>query len=274
MDSNRHFSPLLICHGMLGSRHNWTSMAKQIHKKTGRRVLTVDARNHGDSPHTDTMSYPLMGSSEIKYFILKDLKLGPVVSIMGHSMGGRTAMMLSMLEQQIVKIDRVVIVDISPVNQKFDVTSSNEWNMEHYFHCLKNVTFDQSMKISEARKFADTQLSLRIPDAALRSWLLMNMRQDFKTREIGWRINIDGIHAAFKSEIATIKFTENCVPLYPGPSLFVGGADSEYIPLSDHEEIRERFPEAIFKYVPGAGHWVHSQKPAEFLNTILPFLKE
>jgi len=61
----------------------------------------------------------------------------------------------------------------------------------------------------QARKFADTQLSLRIPDAALRSWLLMNMRQDFKTREIGWRINIDGIHSAFKSEIATIKFTEN-----------------------------------------------------------------
>ena len=155
--------------------------------------------------------------------------------------------------------------------QEFDVTSSNEWNMEHYFHCLKNVQFDQSLPISKARKDADRQLSARIPDAGLRAWLLMNMRQDPKTREIGWRINVDAIHRAFKTDIARIEFPESNSK-FEGPCLFVGGADSEYIPVADHEEIRERFPSAQFQYVEGAGHWVHSQKPAEFLKTILPFI--
>jgi len=269
-DTNRHLSPLLICHGMLGSRHNWTSMAKQIHKKTGRRVLTIDARNHGDSPHTENMSYPLMAGDVLK--LIEALKLGPV-SLMGHSMGGRTLMMLSCLKHQ-VAIDRMVIVDISPINQEFDVTSSNEWNMEHYFHCLKAVNFNQSLTISKARKDADEQLSVRIKDAGLRAWLLMNMQQDPKTREIRWRINVDGIHQAFKSDIAKIEFPCDSLSTFDGRCLFVGGADSEYIPVSDHHEIRERFTSAEFTYVEGAGHWVHSQKPAEFLNTVLPILKE
>jgi len=253
---------------MLGSRHNWTSLAKQINKKTGRRVLTLDARNHGDSPHTTSMSYVEMAADVHK--LVQDLQLGPV-SLMGHSMGGRTLMMLSLLPTQL-DIRKLVIVDISPVNQSFDVTSSNEWNMEHYFHCIKNVTFDSTKTISQARKSADQQLAVRIPDAGLRAWLLMNMRQDPKTREIGWRINVDAIHQAFVTDIARIVFPDYCLPQFPGECLFVGGADSDYIPVADHEQIRETFPEAEFKYVAGAGHWVHSQQPADFLSTVLPYL--
>jgi len=265
-DSNRHLAPLVICHGMLGSRNNWTSMAKQIHKKTGRRVLTVDARNHGDSPHTKSMSYLEMAVDISK--LIQELKLGPV-NLMGHSMGGRTLMMLSRLPSEI-EIERLVLVDISPLNQRFDTTSSNEWNMEHYFHCLKAVTFDQNTTISQARKAADAQLAVRIPDAGLRAWLLMNLRQDPKTREIGWKINVDGIHQAFTKEIAQITFPDYCSPSYDGPCLFVGGADSDYIPVSDHDEIKETFTTAEFVYIQGAGHWVHSQQPAAFLNTVLP----
>ena len=113
--TNRHLSPLLICHGMLGSRHNWTSMAKQIHRLTGRRVLTVDARNHGDSPHTEHMSYPLMAGDILS--LVKDRGLGARVSLMGHSMGGRTVMMLACMAGHQLQIDRMVLVDISPVNQ-------------------------------------------------------------------------------------------------------------------------------------------------------------
>jgi len=263
--------PLVICHGMLGSRHNWTSIAKQINKLTDRRIITLDARNHGNSPHTSDMSYSLMAADVVK--IIKDLNLG-AVSLMGHSMGGRTIMMLAALFSQEIDIDRMIVVDISPLNQEFDVTSSNEWNMEHYFHCLKAVHFDQKLTISKARKSADDQLAVRIPDAGLRAWLLMNMHKDPKTGEIGWRINIDGIHQAFKSEIATIKIPDDRIPAYSGPCLFVGGALSDYIPVSDHDEIKEIFPGGDFKYVSGAGHWVHSQKPADFLNTVLPFLKQ
>merc|ERR1719189_382018 len=142
--------PLAISHGMLGSRHNWTSIAKQLHKSTGRRIVTVDARNHGDSPHTDTMTYPLMASDLAS--LVQRLGLG-VVSLAGHSMGGRTVMMATL--DKVIDIDKLIVLDISPINQKFDVTSSNEWNMEHYFHCLKNVQFNQSLSVSMARRDAD-----------------------------------------------------------------------------------------------------------------------
>eukprot|EP00088_Acartia_fossae_P002265 TRINITY_DN10903_c0_g1_i4.p1 TRINITY_DN10903_c0_g1~~TRINITY_DN10903_c0_g1_i4.p1 ORF type:complete len:320 (+),score=34.23 TRINITY_DN10903_c0_g1_i4:32-991(+) len=263
-------SPLVVCHGMLGSRHNWTSVAKQINKLTGRRVITVDARNHGDSPHTDFMSYSTMAADVVK--LIKDMNIGPV-SLMGHSMGGRTIMMLSALYSKEISIDRMIVVDISPLNQDFDVTSSNEWNMEHYFHCLKSVTFDHSKSLFQARKQADQQLAVRISDPMLRAWLLMNLRQNPENNQIEWRINLDGIHQAFKTEIARMKIPDDKIPAYSGPCLFVGGSESDYIPVADHEEIKEIFPSAQFKYVEGAGHWVHSQKPAQFLDTIIPFLK-
>ena len=125
-------TPLVISHGMLGSRQNWTSIAKQIHKTTGRRVLTVDARNHGDSPHTKEMTYSLMAGDLSR--LVSNLNLG-TVNLAGHSMGGRTVMMAAV--ERMIDIDKLIVLDISPVNQTFDVTSSNEWNMEHYFHCLK-----------------------------------------------------------------------------------------------------------------------------------------
>jgi len=263
-NSKDSLTPLLVCHGMLGSRANWTSIAKQIHKTTGRRVITVDARNHGDSPHTATMSYPLMAEDLAR--LGRDLKLG-TVNLVGHSMGGRAVMLAAL--NTLLDIEKLVVVDISPLNQEFDVTSSNEWNMEHYFHCLKAVDFKQSMTISQARKDADTQLATRIHDAGLRAWLLMNMKQDPVTKEISWRINIDGIHAAFKESIAVFP---PITSTFSQPTLFIGGAESDYIPVADHEEIKESFPTAQFVYVPGAGHWVHSQKPKEVIQLLTGFL--
>jgi len=256
--------PIVVCHGMLGSRANWTSISKQIHKTSGRRVITVDARNHGDSPHTRDMSYPSMAEDLAR--LVEELILGSV-SLVGHSMGGRTVMYAAL--KKLIDIDKLVVVDISPVNQEFDVTSSNEWNMEHFFHCLKAVKFQQNTSISLARKDADTQLATRIHDAGLRAWLLMNMKQDPVTKEIGWKINIDGIHAAFLESIAVFPPVTDT---FSKPTLFIGGAESDYIPVSDHEEIKESFPGAKFVYVPGAGHWVHSQKPKEVIQLLTDFL--
>jgi len=263
-NSDPNVSPLLISHGMLGSRQNWTSIAKQLNKTSGRRILTVDARNHGDSPHVDEMTYELMASDLAQ--LVRDLDLGRV-SLAGHSMGGRTVMMAALTNM--VEVDKLIVLDISPINQKFDVTSSNEWNMEHFFHCLKAVNFNQSMTLSQARKDADSQLSLRIKDAGLRAWLLMNMRQDPKTKEIGWKINIDGIHNAFYKNIANFPSVS---ATFDRPTLFIGGADSDYIPVTDHDEIQEIFTNSQFKYVQNAGHWVHSQKPAEVLQMMKDFL--
>jgi len=98
----------------------------------------------------------------------------------------------------------------------------------------------------------------------------MNMRQHPETREIGWRINLDAIHRAFLETISVFPDSQGAV--YEGPTLFIGGADSDYIPVADHDLIKELFTEAEFQYVSGAGHWVHSQKPREFLDCLLEFV--
>ena len=92
----------------------------------------MDARNHGDSPHTQEMSYELMAGDLAR--LVTNLNF-PTVNLAGHSMGGRAVMMAAVKE--VLNIERLIVLDISPVNQSFDVTSSNEWNMEHFFHCLK-----------------------------------------------------------------------------------------------------------------------------------------
>jgi len=257
--------PIVISHGMLGSRSNWTSIAKQIHKTTGRRVVTVDARNHGESPHTEDMDYHSMAAD--LSLLITSLHLGPV-TLVGHSMGGRTSMHLALTSPS--TLHSLVVVDVSPVNQEFDATSTSQWNMEHFFHCLKAVTFDQDLGLSAARKDADRQLAERIRDPGLRAWLLMNLRQDPVTKEVGWRIHLAAIHSAFLRAIAV--FPEPGGRLYAGPTLFLGGGDSDYIPVHDHGAIQETFPRARFEYVGGAGHWVHSQKPREFMDTLLKFI--
>merc|ERR1712059_114304 len=103
---------------------------------------------------------------------------------------------------------------------------------------------------------ADSQLATRISDPGLRAWLLMNLKLDAETGIVGWRINIDTIHQAFKKHIAVFPDLPYSFDI---PTLFIGGADSDYIPVTDHDQILEQFPSARFEYVAGAGHWVHSQ---------------
>ena len=95
---------------------------------------------------------------------------------------------------------------------------------------------------------------------------------NFPQGQIKWRVNLDTILKAFQSHIRTFPNEDLEDKVYEGPTKFIGGANSEYIPVSDHPEIIEKFPQANFEYIEGAGHWVHSQKPNEFLQVLLKFL--
>lgn len=256
---------IIIAHGMLGSSSNWSSLSRRIHKETGKTIIFYDARNHGLSEHSNSMNYPEMAQD------MKSLISENQATLIGHSMGGRTAMYLALKHPEL--IEKLVIVDVSPVNIEFDVTDATSWNMSHFFYTMKAVKFPQKVSIFEARKAADSQLAKRISDPGLRSWLLMNVCQDEKSGEIRWRVNLDVILKAFQSHIKHFPnedFSEDMI--FNGPTIFIGGADSEYIPVSDHPDILDKFPQATFEYIAGAGHWVHSQKPNEFLSVLLKFL--
>ena len=263
-------TPLVIAHGMLGSGANFQSLAKAIHKKTTRQVITYDARNHGASFHSDSMSYTDMAADLVK---LIQTKTNGKAILMGHSMGGRTVMYTALTHPEVV--ESLVVVDVSPVNVQFSTMDATSWNMSHFFHAMKAVRFLQptaieKWSISKARKDADEQLSHRIKDPGLRSWLLMNMVLD--NGEVKWRQNLEVIHEAFENDIRTFP-TLNPPLTFDKKTVFIGGANSEYIPVEDHPEILETFPSATFEYVKGAGHWVHSEKPAQFLELVLKHLK-
>eukprot|EP00095_Tigriopus_kingsejongensis_P004350 maker-scaffold540_size141973-snap-gene-0.21 protein:Tk04350 transcript:maker-scaffold540_size141973-snap-gene-0.21-mRNA-1 annotation:"abhydrolase domain-containing protein 11" len=279
--------PILIAHGMLGSASNWTSVAKAVHRKTQRHVVAVDARNHGLSPHSDEMSYWAM-SRDLVHLMKEELKWDQA-TLIGHSMGGRTMMLTALNHPELV--DKLVPVDISPVNHEFDETDSIEWNMSHFFHAMQAVKFTQGVPISQSRKDADRQLSKRIHDPMIRAWLLMNVMQDESTNEIRWRVNVDGIYKAFKHHLGNVQririvhsvcnkssfsavFPEEHCETYEGPTLFIGGEKSDYIPVAEHDQIKEVFTRAKFEYIQGAGHWVHSQKPTEFLEVLLKFIED
>ena len=161
-------------------------------------------------------------------------------------------------------------------------TKKFQWNMSHFFHAMRGVKFLQPQdptqdgkkwSISKTRKDADSQLSHRIGDPGLRQWLLMNMVQNPDTGVVCWRHNLDAIQAAFESDIRTFPPFPSEVT-FEGKTLFIGGSESEYIPVSDHPEILEKFPRAQFEYITGAGHWVHSQKPAEFIDIVIKCLNQ
>jgi len=257
---------LLMLHGMLGCRHNFTSLAKALHRDTGRRVLTVDARNHGDSPHSADMTYRHM-AADLDRFI-RDKDLGRV-SLLGHSMGGRAVMLMALLRPEL--IEKLVVADISPVNHNIDDDIKSSWHMEYFFHCLKNVQMRQDVSLSEARKDADQQLAVRIKEPARRAWLLMNMIEDPELGTTTWRVNLEAIHRNFKDNIA--RFPPVGEAVFMKPTLFLGGAESDYIQVTDHDEIKEMFPLAQFSYIPGAGHWLHSDNPSKFIELVQRFLK-
>ena len=276
--------PIIIAHGMLGSASNWSSMAKSLHRKTGRTVITYDARNHGKSAHVETMSYKEMSEDLVSLILNQTNKLHndqnaiaesqPVI-LMGHSMGGRTCMYTALSHHPLV--GALVVVDVSPINKSFNLEDGSDWNMDHFFHAMKAVKFIQPTQLEgwtmyKARIDADKQLAHRIKDANIRAWLLMNMGQS-DTGEVKWMNNLHAIHNSFRKDIAIFPgehFSNET--RFEKTTLFIGGGESEYIPVNHHSEILELFPSAKFDYIDGAGHWVHSQKPKEFLDTVIDFL--
>ncbi|KAL4711875.1 hypothetical protein ACJJTC_006044 [Scirpophaga incertulas] len=254
--------PLVILHGLLGSKNNWNSMSKAIHRTTGRKVISIDARNHGDSQHSSHHTYVHMANDIMK--LLKKLELSKV-SLLGHSMGGRTAMVLSLLCSDLVS--SLIVVDISPVK-----TSPQIFSMVNLFDAMSSVDIRPGIAMSKARRLADEQLKNITPDVNLRNFLITNLVQT-NTGAYTWRVNLPALKDNFQNHISC--FPSNLKGLqYCGPTLFIGGSLSDYIRKNDLKEIQEFFPMANMVFVEGAGHWVHSQKPEKFLKIVCQFLAE
>ena len=239
--------PLIILHGLFGSSRNWGTVAQCLTKSYS--VDRVDLRNHGASPWHDTMDYLVM-ADDVKQFIEQHQLENPIV--LGHSMGGKVAMVLAMRYPALVKA--LVVVDVAPV--------TTDTRHAGIVRALRNL----NLAAVRSRRDAETALSFDIPDASLRRFLLQNLMR----RETGyvWRINLQAL-ADNITMLADFPVLSGC---YSGPTLFVRGGDSNYVDIKHAPVIRKMFPSAAIRTIVGAGHWLHAEKPWEFVHELERFL--
>ena len=239
--------PLLIVHGLYGSARNWNVIAKRMSET--RDVLAVDMRNHGESPWFPTHSYPDMAADLAEVIRAH----GGLADVMGHSMGGKASMMLALTEPALLR--RLVVADIAPVAYDHDQT--------------QYITAMRAMDLTHlsTRAEADRRLAATVPEAPLRAFFLQSL--DLKA-EGGprWRLNLDVLQA----EMPKIVGWPDPQGQFDGQVLFLAGAESTYIRPEYRTVIRPLFPHARFAKLPGAGHWLHADKPREFEQTLRVFL--
>ncbi|GIX81024.1 hypothetical protein CDAR_26101 [Caerostris darwini] len=250
--------PVIVLHGLLGSKQNWRGLGKAIAVKSQRKVYALDARNHGDSPHEEEFDYPLM-AEDVKYFM--SLQSIPEAVIIGHSMGGRTAMHMALTNANLV--NKLVIVDVSPGKLPKESKSSVNY-MLAMIDALNSIP---KLSLVQARKELDTILSKTIPEEGIRQFLLTNLTE--KNKNLSWKANLEVLQKKFSSSIMEFPSVSSH---FMKETLFICGENSPYVKSEDYPYIKTLFPKAEFVRVPGAGHWVHSEKPSDFLEALHNFL--
>ncbi|WP_328992256.1 alpha/beta fold hydrolase [Kribbella sp. NBC_01245] len=241
-------TPVVVLHGLFGSSRNWMTAARRL-AAAGHRVIAMDLRNHGTSPHVPTMSYPEMAEDVAE--TITTLGLGPV-ALIGHSMGGKTAMLTAL--QTPALVDRLVVVDVSPVSYPPAFVG--------YAQAMR----DADLSAVRRRAEVEEQLVDAVPLASTRAFLLQNLVMDDNGAH--WRPNLPVIESA----IPAISSWPDVTGTYEGPTLFVYGGKSDYVQPSHHPTIQSYFPRATLAEIPEAGHWVHAERLDDFLTTVTPFL--
>ncbi|MBO0611971.1 MAG: hypothetical protein RL122_402 [Pseudomonadota bacterium] len=247
-DLSSSAAPLVVLHGLLGSLDNWHTFARgQAGKRT---VLAIDLRNHGDSPHVAGMSYRQMVDDVVA--VLDTLAI-PECYLMGHSMGGKVAMMLAL--QHPSRVRRLLVVDIAP----------KAYPPRH--QALLHAMVGMPLGELSSRKQADEWLSATVKHPFERGFLLKNLGR--KTEgQFYWQCNLPEI-ARHYLKISGFPTTD---AVYPAPTLFIRGGQSDYVADTDLPMIRQAFPAAELVTVAAAGHLPHVQTPAEFTVLVEAFL--
>ncbi len=241
--------PLIILHGVFGSSDNWKTLAN--HLMSTFEVYLVDQRNHGLSPHSDDFNYQVM-TDDLKE-LLDDEQIEKY-SLLGHSMGGKTAMNFAI--QYPEKIIKLIIVDIAP--KRYPPRHQN---------ILKGV---HSLTLHEinTRKEADDLLSVTINNAGIRQFILKNLSRNPEGLfywKINWKAIEDNIQAIGEPLLSHAVFS--------GKVMFIRGAQSDYILNEDEPLLKKHFPDAVLITIKKAGHWVHAEQPAQLLALIKQFIK-
>ncbi len=250
-ENEKNKNTLFILHGLLGSADNWHTYSRKMSQYL--RVVTIDQRNHGKSPRTETMSYPEM-ASDLKELVEK-FSNAPEIYIMGHSMGGKTAMTFAQLFPELLQ--KLIVVDISPAGHQIGYH-------QIIFNALKQVPLESIQRRSEA----DVFLRKYIESFAIRQFLLKGLFWNSEIKKFQWRFNLPVLEKEYQKILAEVPF----VHPFEKPALFVKGNRSDYITKTHIPLIMKYFPTAKIVGIEGAGHWVHAEAFQEFFKITYEFL--
>lgn len=228
--------PVMIVHGLYGSGRNWGVIAKRLSDQFF--VITVDLRNHGDSPWLDTHNYHVMADDLVE--VINSLNIKP--NIIGHSMGGKAAMVLALKRPNLVR--NLIIADIAPVKYEHD--------QSQFIEAMQKVDLSKVEKRSDAT----LALSKFVEDKSLQNFFTQSL--DIKAKR--WKLNLK----VLRSEMSEILSFPKIESEFSGHSLFLKGEKSDYIKLEHRKLIKTLFTKARFATFKEAGHWLHAEKPREF----------
>jgi pimeloyl-ACP methyl ester carboxylesterase len=255
---------VVFVHGLFGQGKNWTTIGKAL-AADGHRVTLLDLPNHGHSPWTDRVDY--LDMAELVAAELESL--GPPVTLVGHSMGGKVAMQLALRRPELLRA--LVVVDVAPVaypptGGRTDDPDEEASPFGDYIAAMRAL----DLRNLRTRQEADDALRAAVPSRMVRSFLLQSLIRDDGDGGWRWRLNLE----LLERDLGTLRGFPDPPPgaTYDGPVLWVAGVNSTYVLPEDRSRMDALFPATRLVRVKNAGHWVHSEQPEVFLATLQRFL--
>ena len=249
-----HGSPVVFCHGLFGQGRNWTQIGKAL--ADDHRILLVDLPHHGRSSWSERFDY-----LDIADQVAGLLSADDPVTLVGHSMGGKAAMVLALRHPELV--ERLCVVDVAPV--AYDRVGE----FAGYIEAMQGLDLDSLSQ----RGDADTALEAAVPNPTVRSFLLQSLVREGTGADGGWRwrLNLE----ALERDLGELRGFPETPPgaSFDGPVLWIAGANSTYVLPEDRPRMDELFPTTRLVTIKNAGHWVHSEQPETFTETLRRFLE-
>ena len=241
--------PFLILHGFLGMSDNWKTLGHKF-GELNYQVHLIDQRNHGRSFHSEVFNYEVLVEDLKQYCDHHELK---DIILLGHSMGGKTAMLFAAIYPELVS--KLIIADIAP-----------RFYPAHHDQILDGLSYLDFNNL-ENRTEADKVLSNYVSDFGTRQFLLKNLYWVEKGR-LGLRINLE----VLKNQVEEVGEALPVSNRFLGETLFLKGDKSEYIASSDEALIKMQFPNSSIETIENAGHWLHAENPTDFYNSVIQFI--
>jgi esterase len=250
--------PLFILHGLFGQSDNWNSIGKKIAEQ-GFQVFLVDLRNHGNSPHSDVWNYDVMSADILELIDDTAAVEGEKIILLGHSMGGKVAMQFAINHP-----DSVAKLIVADMGVKYRVPDNQD---------VLNALNSIDLSALKSRKEAGVELQKYLHNEGLVQFLLKNLywKKDAfgNESELAWKFNWDAMAGQLEEVSKAIKTDTPCLV----ETLFIRGGNSNYVLDSDVDALQLIFPKSQLVTVEGAGHWLHADKPHDFLEKIIAFVK-